>query len=201
MALMRMLAGCLLFQTAAIVAATQTPNAGIAGGGVLSPSVVASYQGSGHMPTGPLTVDLLVLWRGSPGWFDERTSIVGGGGSDGVHVVKVAARALEIQFDSRARTVQVQGQVVALQQNNVLLLDEVDSAGGANVAGVLRVDATIWPSAGGGQNVDPIEAMLRQAPELVKYLRCDARFANMNDPFAEGQLRNCGRFLAPRRLF
>lgn len=38
----RMLAGCLLFHTAAIVAATQAPNAGIAGGGILSPSVVAS---------------------------------------------------------------------------------------------------------------------------------------------------------------
>jgi hypothetical protein len=198
---MRLLVVCLLFQTAAIVAATQTGNAAIAGSGLVSPSVVASYQASGNMPTGPLRIDLLVLWRGSPGWFDQRTSIVGAGGSDGVHVVKLATRTLEIQFDSRARTVQVQGQVVALQQNNVLLLDEVDSPGGAKLAGVLRVDATISPSAGGGLNVDPIDAMLQQAPELVKYLRCDARFANMNDPFAEGQLRSCGRFLPPQRLF
>lgn len=193
----RMLAGCLLFHAAAIAA--QTQNAGIAGSGVLSPSVVASYQGSGNMPTGPLTIDLLVLWRGSPGWFDVRTSTVGGGGSDGVHLVKVASRTLEIQFDSRARTVQVEGQVVALQQNNVLLLDEVDSPSGAKVAGVLRVDVTL--SAGGGPNVDPIDAMVQQAPELVKYLRCDARFANMNDPFAERLLRNCGRFLVPHWLF
>lgn len=200
MAMMRMLAVCLLFG-AAITARAQVPNAGIAGSGVLSPSVVATYQGSGYMPAGPLTIDLLVLWRGSPGWFDERTGTAGIGGSDGVHLVRAASHTLQIRFDSRARTVHVQNQVVPLLQNNVLLLDEVDSPGGAKVAGLLRVEGQVSPSAGGGPDVDPVDAMVRQSSDLFDYLRCDARFANTNDPLAEMQLRRCGQLRAPPPLF
>jgi hypothetical protein len=83
----------------------------------------------------------------------------------------------------------------------VLLLDEVDSPGGATVAGLLRVEGRVWPSAGGGPNVDPVDAMVQQSSALFDYLRCDARFANTNDPLAEGQLRRCGQLRAPGYLF
>jgi hypothetical protein len=156
-----------------------------------------TYQGSGNMPTGPLTIDLLVLWRGSPGWFDERTSTAGGAGSDGVHLVRAASHTLQIRFDSEARTVHVQNQVIPLLQNNVLLLDEVDGPGGVKVAGLLRVEGHVSRSAEGGFNVDPVDAMVQRSSELFDYLRCDARFANTNDPLAEGQLRRCAHLRAP----
>lgn len=201
MATMRLLIGCLLVGGAAVLTHAQTSNAGIAGSGVLSPSVVATYQGSGSMPAGPLMVDLLVLWRGSPGWFDERTDTAGGAGSDGVHVVRAAANTLQIRFDAQARTVIVQDRVVPLQQNNVLLLDDVDIPGGVKVAGLLRVDGRLSPTAQGGPNIDPMDAMVQRSSELFDYLRCDSRFAKTNDPLAEGQLRRCEQLRGSRPQF
>jgi hypothetical protein len=191
MATMRLLIGCVLVGGAAVLTQAQMSNAGIAGSGVLSPSVVATYQGSGNMPVGPLAVDLLVLWRGSPGWFDERTGTAGIAGSDGVHVVRTGTNTLRIRFDAQTRTVMVQDRVVPLEGNNVLLLDQVDIPGGIEVAGLLRVEGKLLPTAQGGPNIDPMEAMVQRSPELFDYLRCEPRWVNDNDPLAEMQLRRC----------
>lgn len=48
----------------------------------LSPAVVASWQAHEN-GDGTGTVDLLVLWRGSPGWFTRGKDASGGGGSRG----------------------------------------------------------------------------------------------------------------------
>jgi hypothetical protein len=51
----------------ALAMAQQQPVATIGGGGQLTPSVTATYSGYGP-PNSPWTLQLLVLWRGTPGW-------------------------------------------------------------------------------------------------------------------------------------
>jgi hypothetical protein len=174
------------------------PNAWMSGCSALSPSVVATYEGRGQMPDGPMLVDLVVLWRGSPGWYDESTDSAEVGGSSGAHRIRSRTGLVEIRFDSSTRVVQVHGNAVPLQNNNVLLLDDVDGSGGVKIAGMLRVDPPVRPTSKGGQNVDVIDAVVQQSSELFEYLRCDARFARPDDPQSQIQLRHCEQLRTQR---
>ena len=173
---------------------------GAAGSGAVSPSVVATWEAHFEPPAGqqvtdpsavPLMLDLLVLWRSNPGWFDDRSLSTGSGGSDGVHRVASRGRSLELRFDRRTGTVRIQRQTITLQGANVLLLDDVDAANGVLVAGTMRVDPVV--SAGrpapSGSNVDPLAEMIRRSPELFDFLRCDPIFTDPNDPGTPMRLR------------
>lgn len=175
---------------------------GAGGSGPVSPSVVATWAAHFEAPAGqqvtdpfgvPLMLDLLVLWRGNPGWFDEASLSTGSGGTDGVHHVASRGRSLELRFDRRTETVQIQRRTITLQGANVLLLDDVDNANGVLVAGMIRVDPAV--SAGrpaqGGPNVDPLAEMIRRSPALFDFLRCDPVFTDPNDPSASMRLRQC----------
>jgi len=150
------------------------------GGGDFPPFVVVTWVGHGEPFSVSSTVDLLVLWRGSSDWYvrdvgksllEVGSSATSGGQADGsVHRVFVHDRALELQFDPQARTVLIQGHVIALHDANVLLLDEVDSAAGIKVAGVVRVEPQISNSG----DVDPATAAARQSAQILDFLRCDA---------------------------
>lgn len=158
------------------------------GGGVdrvLSPAVVATWI-SHRDETGAARLDLLVLWRGSPGWFIQDGR--GGGGSaggsssrDGATVLTTRIHYggvdLELRFDPLSRTAQVGGHQIALGDANVILLDAVDSL--LRVVGTRRVEPTI-PESG-----RRIELVLRRSSELLEYLRCDVR---LPDPKAQEQM-------------
>ena len=129
---------------------------------MLSPAVVATWIAHQDQ-TGIAQLDLLVLWRGSLGWFMQSGG--GGGGSIGGNgAIGVTTRiqygdiSLEVRFSPQARIAQLQDQQITLGDANVLLIDTVDTV--PQVVGTRQVDRVI-PTAG------RIELLLRQSVELL----------------------------------
>ncbi len=159
-------------------------NGGLGGGvvRVLSPTVVATWIFH-QDETGAAQLDLLVLWRGSPGWFTRG----GGGGGSGSRgrddTVVLTMRIqygdvdLELVFDPVARMAQLDERQIPLGDANVILIDAVDTL--PQVVGTTRVESTI-PESG-----RRIEMVLRRSNELLEYLRCDVR---LSDPNAQEQM-------------
>jgi hypothetical protein len=124
-------------------------------------------------------LDLLVLWRGEPGWFmaegagESRSGTMSATGEDnrGIVVEHLAYGdvRLTFEFDQRKRTARVQDQEVTLGSANVILVDEVDGETGPRVAGSLEVDP-LYPD-----TPEDIAVIIRRSPELYAYLRCDAK--------------------------
>src|SRR5215203_1802292 len=104
----------------------------------VSATVISTYVARG----GELT--LLVLWRGSPGWYSGgggNSSSGGGGGSAGGREVgsfsmTFGRRTLAIDFDYTARIARLLEQEVSLADTNVVLVDEVDGPSGARIPAV-----------------------------------------------------------------
>jgi hypothetical protein len=124
---------------------------------------------------GAHVLDLLVLWRGTPGWFMANTSGAGtsGGGRTGFYQTTIRYGGLELQlsFDGAARTAHIQGKPVKLGDDNVILVDHVNSAEGPQVASTLRVE----PDVPAGEGTRPrVEEVVRRAPEIVDFLQCGA---------------------------
>ncbi len=138
---------------------------------VLSPTVVGAWFTHSDAP-GSNTLDLLVLWRGSPGWFLRGGSSGGSGGGDGTGRRSLSVRyddlVLQVMFDGLARVVEIDGRNVPLNDDNVVLVDDVDSAAGLKVVKTLRVDPTL-------PDATRVEIAIRRSPELVAYLRCDLK--------------------------
>src|SRR5580765_5845648 len=109
----------------------------------LSATVIGSYV----IRNGELT--LIVLWRGSPGWFSRGGS---GGGSSGGGGNSSAGREIgslwftqggksfSIDFDYTAGIARLLEQAITLSETNVVLVDDVESASGARIVGRHWVD-------------------------------------------------------------
>jgi hypothetical protein len=82
-------------------------------------------------------------------------------------------------YDPATHIATVAGKRVELGDRNVILMDDVDSAAGPRVGGTLRIDSRMPGSAG------QLGLVLRASPELLTYLRCDAR---SSDPVANMSL-------------
>jgi len=153
-----------------LAAAQQQPVAWVGGGGQVTPGVTATYTGTGP-PNGPWTLQLLVLWRGSPGW-TASASTGGGGAMQGpsppvTQSVMFEGRTLELQLDEKSRQVRLGAEVLDLGQSNVVLIDDVDSATGARIAGAVRLQpAVVEPF------MDPLVALIGRSPELLDFLQC-----------------------------
>lgn len=118
-------------------------------------------------------LDLIVLWRGDPGWFLQGTSrsIRTGGSADAFWAtIRYAGRELQLGLDSARRLADVQGIQVELGHANVILVDQVDTADGPRVVGTLRIDPDVPHSADGHPRV---ESVLRRSPAVIAFLRCD----------------------------
>lgn len=63
-------------------------------------------------------------------------------------------------------------QVVGLGDSNVLLVDDVDGATGPKIVDSVRVEPLFEQSGNG------VDALVRQSPELVEFLRCDDAMAD-----------------------
>jgi hypothetical protein len=132
-------------------------------------------------PAGVPLLDLAVLWRGAPGWFTagDPNAQSGGGTSSGLpdgrrgpesHFIAVSGLRLEMKFDPSTSRAQIQDEIISVKDANVILVDEVDSATGPRIVGRVLID-TRFPDS----QVD-IEAIVRRAPELFSYLRCEEPF-------------------------
>ena len=146
---------------------------------VISPAVVAYWQ---QHDTGDGTgrLDLLVLWRGTPGWFTRGNGTSGSGRTSGGFGQWHAAHAMtygdislviELQssskdFDPATTIVKILDRDIPLRDTNVVLIDGVDS-GKATIIRTLRVEPQFVGS-------DPVAAVVKRSPELFEFLQCDA---------------------------
>ena len=176
---------------------------GISTSRVASPTVVASWVSHENYADGRGTT-LLVLWRGTPGWFSKGGrgggSGSGGGSGGGAGAGRSGSWAYEyvarggltfmMEFDYDKRIVRILNQEISLEETNVVLVDFVDSANGPTIVGSRWVDPAPpeQPSP-----VDPIAAVVKRTPELFEYLRCDLSLPdppmNAMMPIICGQMR------------
>ena len=136
--------------------------------GVISPVVVAQWFT--NRTGGVEELELLVLWRGTPGWFLQSGGSGGsdsGAGSDYTWM-KFGAVSVSLDFDEATRRVTIQGKDVALADNNVLFVDDVDATSGPRVAGAMAVSRAMPASFG------QIAPILRSSSRIMSFLRCDA---------------------------
>jgi hypothetical protein len=155
---------------------------------IASPAVVASWRARDSYADGSTTT-LLVLWRGTPGWFTAGgrgrsggSSGSGGGSSASSYsyqYMTYGGRTFMMGFDDDKKIVKLLNQEVSLKDTNVVLVDFVDSTGGPTIVGYRWVEPgppAPAPVAGGA--ADPIAGVIRRSPELYDYLRCDLRMAD-----------------------
>ena len=126
-------------------------------------------------PSGEV-LELLILWRGTPGWFTRGRSASSSGGLSGDnwrHRFSQGGLEFEAALDFKTRTASVQGQLVKLGKANVVLVDDVDSPRGTRVAGTLTVDASL------GKESGPLRILpvLARSKEIRDYLRCDTELS------------------------
>ena len=150
------------------------------------------------------TLELLILWRGSSGWFRKSDGgASSGGGQSGSMAggpspmirsewVSQGGVSLSVRFDPSARKAWIQDREIALEDANVVLVDGVDSPEGPQVVRTLRIDpeyqTTMSPAPYGGRmgrgpqmrpEPVPAQTFIRRSPELVEFLQCDAPVAGL----------------------
>ena len=123
---------------------------------------------------GVSALNLMVLWRGSNGWFlkaGARGS--GGGGTQQTLTARAtfAGVALLAELDLQPRAVRIQGKPVILKpaDANVILVDGVESPD-LRVVSTLKIDPAIVSDR-------QIEPLFKRAPEVLAFLQCDQKSA------------------------
>lgn len=187
------LGGAIVFaSTAAVLTAASFPNqtraiteSSSGGTSVISPVVMASWF-TARAPNGVEQLELLVLWRGMPGWFLDPGGSGGSGGGSAPHSTWITrihgnrTLTLALDYDSTKGLAVVQGTPLELARNNVLFVDDVDSPAGPRVTRMIRIAPAMPGSAG------QIGLVLREAPEIMSFLRCDsAPSSGPNRPLLE----------------
>jgi hypothetical protein len=132
----------------------------------VSPSVLATLL------TRERNIELIVLWRGGPGWFGrgDHAGSSGGSGAHGALTTRLdyGGIKLALVYNDRTRTATVQGRTVPLADNaNVILVDGVDAAGGPT--SIERAVLNTWLD-----SPNPtLASVFSRSPEVVAFLRCD----------------------------
>jgi hypothetical protein len=132
----------------------------------LSASVYAEWF-THREPSGETLLDLLVLWRGEPGWWAKGTgkdSSSGGSGSRLTSTSHVGGQELRIVFDRSVKSAEIQAQTLRLDRANVVMVDDVAAA--TPKFTTATVDPTL-PS-----SID-IHVAVQRSPDVQKFLRCD----------------------------
>ena len=146
---------------------------------IVSPVAAASWitraapDGAGHL-------ELLVLWRGTSGWFYAigGSSEVSESTSDGrtrQTVVQGSVR-LTLVYDSSTRVATIAGRRIRTAEHNVVLVDDVDATSGPRVSRLANVPRVMPGSAG------QIGLVLRASAEIMRFLRCDAKATDTRKP-------------------
>lgn len=152
---------------------------------VVSPTALATWV----TEPGRESLDLLVLWRGSPGWFLERVSERSDSSSRTESGFRSTSRyghvELSVEFDRRRRVARINGVDVRLGNDNVILVDKVDDPESQRVARTLSIRV---PMVDGR-----VASVIRQSSDAVRFLRCDVQ---LEDTRAQGLMRKvCGEII------
>jgi hypothetical protein len=178
------LAGLTTFGVSAQVPRFAHGGSGMSTSRVVSPTVVASWASHQNLADGSTTT-LLVLWRGSPGWFSKGRggssgggggSGAGGGGSSAYVYFSEGGLTFTMEFDYDKSTVKILNQEISLRETNVVLVDFVDGTNGPAIVGYRWVNPAPPDDP---SSVDPIAPVVKRSPELFEYLRCDL---SLDDP-------------------
>jgi hypothetical protein len=183
---MRIPISVLLAFSLATIAHTQGAGAALVSGGgssrVVSSSVVAASHAHAASD-GADVLDVLVLLRGAPAWFNRtgRSGILSGGKSSmstGHTVVSYWAQAggITTTFETDAELPTVHLSVasstgtfldrqIAPNEANVVLIDGVD--GGQPMVTMQFIDPRF------DRNSDAVASIMKRSPGLFEYLRCD----------------------------
>ena len=105
----------------------------------MSPSVVATWL-TQRIDDGPEQLELLVLWRGAPGWFLRPGNEVRSENRSPTvqrHTIVYGEIRLTLDYDHSTRSVVVDGRTLTLDDHNVILVDEVNSSSGPRVVRTL----------------------------------------------------------------
>ncbi len=140
---------------------------------IVSSTVVTTF--CGHRQGDNEVLDLLILWRGKPGWFQRhRPGSSGGGGSrvfgagtNGVVSQSQTYGDVTIAFAANFDTneVTIGRSTVQLDHINTVIVDDV--------GGDWRTAATLWTEPRLPLDGDWNLALVRRSRELLRYLRCD----------------------------
>lgn len=150
-------------------------------------SPVAVVTWFGRKAGDAAVLDLLIVWRGSPGWFlAGQSGGSGGGGGKGGDVsatVRYGAVHLSVSISPAKGVVTIQDAEFHLGGNNVVLVDHVDTPEGPKIVASHRVDPALPDSR-------QVEVAMRRSPEVIAFLRCgtampDARMQPMIDKICE----------------
>ena len=137
---------------------------------IISPAVVASWI-TERSVGGSERLRLLVLWRGTPGWFlRPGGSNVSGGQSAGRYHQTITQGGLTftLEYDSSKQVAIVDGKTLHVGDRNVIFVDDVDSPTGPHIKGTMSIESRMPGSAG------QIGLVLRHSSEIMSFLRCDA---------------------------
>ena len=191
--------GVLATLSGAAIDASRQARGSVVGGGsattarIVSPTVFASWMSHQDYADGSVTT-LLVLWRGSPGWFQTgggSSSGGGGVGASGFQAISQGSLASRIEFAFDKKTANILNQEVSLEQTNVVLVDFVDRADGPVIVGTRWIEPVVTQPT----TPDSIAAVIKQSSELFDYLRCDL---SLSDPFMNSMMAIiCGQMRPP----
>ncbi len=156
----------------------------------VSPTVVASWIARTR---GDHTDTLLVLWRGSAGWFAKTgvangaASWSSGGSGRELHSVRAGGREFTLEFFDDRRVVRILDEEIPLTETNTVLVDGADSRSGPVIVDRrwIAVGPPLPPMAPGGAP-DQVAGIISRSPALVEYLQCgvpmpDARMSAIVD--------------------
>lgn len=124
-------------------------------------------------------LELLVLWRGTPGWFAKggRSGSSGGSSERGWrHRFADGGYEFEITGDSAGGAAAILGRTIDLKEANVVFVDGVDSQTGPVIVGTLMIDGKL--DGGPEQGPNRILRLLGRVPPLREYLRCETSLPN-----------------------
>ena len=139
----------------------------------VSPTVFASHL----MRDSELV--LLVLWRGSPGWFWQREGGQEGTGSSGdrtFQLIGAGGLTFRIDYDFRAGSASMLGRDISLRETNVVLVDFVDDVRGPVIVATQRTG----PGVDGA--VHPESIVIRRHPALYDFLQCNVQLPESTAP-------------------
>ena len=131
----------------------------------VSPTVVASWLVRGDK------LSVLVLWRGTPGWFWRVDGGHGGGGGStgqrGFQQIRYGESTFQIDYDFGKETATIAGRDVSLREVNVVMVDFVDSASGPTVVDTRYIDPRVPAGFDAGLT------FIGREPSLYPFLQCD----------------------------